>query len=375
MKNLNRIFALMLLVCLAVASCKKEERDLNENISPVGTLSLPVNQASIKLTPSNAAASQQFKWTSATPEDGGLILYEVAFDKEGGNFSKPVFKVVSDGGGVQPQVTISHKDLTRIAALCGINSSSSGKVNWTVMASKASNSKVGQEVRTLQLERPAGFAEVPTDLYLTGSATEGGDDFAKAVKFKKLEDGVFELYTSLKAGSYILTDKPAQAGRKFFAEGASIKEGATGITVSGSTKAYYLKYDFNVASVIEVSEVQSVGLYMSAYGNEIGQLNYTSAGTWQSGIIPVVFYQFSWGRDERYKFAVHTASGVKYMGSSNVNNVSPVGQAASYFYLNSVTNDQWNNTYKFNPSADNKNIKATVNLGGDGPYSHTIVTQ
>ena len=243
------------------------------------------------------------------------------------------------------------------------------------MASKASNSKVGQEVRTLQLERPAGFAEVPTDLYLTGSATEGGDDFAKAVKFKKLEEGVFELYTSLKAGSYMLTDKPAQAGRKFFAEGASIKEGATGITVSGSTKAYYLKYDFNVASVIEVSEVQSVGLYMSAYGNEIGQLNYTSAGTWQSGIIPVVFYQFSWGRDERYKFAVHTASGVKYMGSSNVNNVSPVGQAASYFYLNSVTNDQWNNTYKFNPSADNKNIKATVNLGGDGPYSHTIVTQ
>ena len=375
MKNLKTIYALMLLVSLAVVSCKKDEKDLNENISPVGALSLPVNQASIKLTPSNAAASQQFKWASATPEDGGLILYEVAFDKEGGNFSAPVFKVVSDGGGVQPQVTISHKDLTKIAALCGIGSSSTGKVNWTVIASKASNRKSGQETRTLQLERPAGFAEVPTDLYLTGSASEGGDDLSKAVKFKKLEDGVFELYTSLKAGSYTLTDKPAQAGRKFFAEGASIKEGPTGVTVNGNAKAYYLKYDFNVASVIEVSEVQSVGLYMSAYGNEIGQLNYTSAGTWQSGTIPVVFYQFSWGRDERYKFAIHTSTGIKYMGSSNVNNVSPVGQAASYFYLNPVTNDQWNNTYKFNPSADNKSIKATVSLGANGPYTHTIVTE
>ena len=366
---------MMLLASVAVLSCKKDEKDLNENIGPVSTLSTPLNQAAIKLTPSNAAASQQFKWTAATPEDGGLILYEVAFDKEGGNFSAPVFKVVSDGGGVQPQVTISHKDLTKIAALCGINSSSTGKVNWTVIASKASSKKVGQETRTLQFERPAGFAEVPTDLYLTGSATEGGDDLAKAVKFKKLEEGVFEVYTSLKAGTYSLTDKMTSAGRKFFAEGASIKEGTSTITVSGNTKAFYMKYDFNVASVIEVSEVQSVGLYMSAYGNEIGQLTYTSGGTWQSGVIPVVFYQFSWGRDERYKFALHTSGGIKYMGSSNVNNVSPVGQAASYFYLNSVSNDQWNNTYKFNPSADNKTIKATVNLGATGPYTHTIVTE
>lgn len=365
----------MLLLSLAAVSCKKDEKDLNENISPISALSLPANQASIKLTPSNAAASQQFKWTSATSEDGGLILYEVAFDKEGGNFSSPVFKVVSDGGGVQPQVTISHKDLTKIAALCGINSSSTGKVNWTVIASKASNKKAGQEARTLQLERPAGFAEVPAELYLTGSASEGGDDLSKAVKFKKLEEGVFEIYTSLKAGTYSLTDKPAQAGRKFFTESASIKEGTSTITITGNAKAYYLKYDFNVASVIEVSEIQSVGLYMSAYANEIGQLTYTSGGTWQSGIIPVVFYQFSWGRDERYKFALHTSSGIKYLGSSNVNNVSPVGQSASYFYLNAVSNDQWNNTFKFNPSADNKSITATVNLGANGTYTHMIVTQ
>ncbi|PWS30469.1 SusE domain-containing protein [Pedobacter paludis] len=375
MKNFKKLFAMVLVVCTAAISCKKDEKALNENISTIGGLSLPANQASIKLTPSNASASQQFKWTAATPEDGGLILYEVAFDKEGGNFTNPVFKVVSDGGGVQPQVTISHKDLTKIAALCGINSSSTGKVNWTVIASKASSKKVGQESRSLQLERPAGFAEVPTDLYLTGSATESGDDVTKGIKFKKLEDGVYELYTSLKAGTYQLTDKQTAAGRKFYAEGALLKEGTSAITVIGSTKVYYLKYDFNVASVVEMSEIQSVGLYMSAYASEIGQLSYTSGGTWQSGVIPVVFYQFSWGRDERYKFALHTSAGIKYMGSSNVNNVSPVGQAASYFYLNAVTNDQWNNTYKFNPSADNKSIKATVNLGATGPYTHNIVNQ
>ncbi|WP_431292284.1 SusE domain-containing protein [Pedobacter sp. P26] len=375
MKNLKTLFAMVIVVCTAAISCKKDEKSLNENISTTAALSLPANMANIKLTPSNASASQQFKWTVASPEDGGLILYEVVFDKEGGNFSNPVFKVLSDGGGIQPQVTISHKDLTKIAALCGINSSSTGKVNWTVIASKASNKKTNQETRTLQLERPAGFAEVPTDLYLTGSATENGDDVSKAIRFKKLEDGVYELYTFLKAGTYQLTNKPVAAGRKFYAEGNLLKEGASTITVTGNTKVYYLKYDFNVASVVEVSEIQSLGLYMSAYASEIGQLNYTANGTWQSGVIPVVFYQFSWGRDERYKFALHTSAGIKYMGSSNVNNVSPAGQAASYFYLNTVSNDQWNNTYKFDPSADNKSVKATVSLGAAGPYTHTIITQ
>lgn len=375
MKNLKKLFAMVLVISTAAGSCKKDEKALNENISTIGSLSLPANLASIKLTPSNASASQQFKWTAAIPEDGGLILYEVAFDKEGGNFSSPVFKVVSDGGGIQPQITISHKDLTKIAALCGINSSSTGKVNWTVIASKASSKKVGQESRTLQLERPAGFAEVPADLYLTGSATESGDDVTRGIKFKKLEDGVYELYTSLKAGTYQLTDKQTAAGRKFYAEGALLKEGTSTITVTGNTKVYYFKYDFNVASVVEMSEIQSVGLYMSAYASEIGQLSYTSGGTWQSGMIPVVFYQFSWGRDERYKFALHTSAGIRYMGSSNLNNVGPGGQAASYFYLNAVTSDQWNNTYKFDPSADNKSVKATVNLGAVGPYTHTIITQ
>ena len=374
MKTLKIVFGLWF-ACIALSSCKKDERSLNENIGAVGALSLPSDQASIKLTPSDATATQQFKWAAATPDDGGLVLYEVAFDKDGGDFANPVFKVVSDGAGVQPQVTISHKDLTKIAALCGINSSSTGKVRWTVIASKASNAKPGQESRTLQLERPAGFAEVPTELYLTGSATEAGDDLAKALKFKKLEEGVFEIYTSLKPGTYQLTNKAGDGGRKFFAEGAQIKEGTSSVTVSGSTKAFYLKYDFNVAAVVEATEIQSVGLYMSAYAAEIGQLAYVANGVWQSGNIPVEFYQFSWGRDERYKFAMHTSAGIKYMGSSNVNNVSPVGQSASYFYLNPVTNDQWNNTYKFNPAADNKSVKAMLNFGSGGAYTHSIVVQ
>lgn len=357
-----------------ITSCKKDVKELNENVSAVGQLSLPANQASLKLTPTDASASLLFKWDATTAQDGELVLYEIAFDKENGDFSNPFYKVVSDGGGVQTQIRLTHKDLTKIAALGGIASSTTGKIKWAVIVSKASNKKVSAETRVLQLERPAGFAELPNELYITGSATEGGEDISKALKLKKLEGGVFEIYTSLKAGTYQLTDKAGADGKKFYVDGVLVKEGTTAVTVTGATKVYHLKYDFNVATVLDASEIQGFGLYMSAYGAEIGQLNYTGNGVWQSGVIPVVFYQFSWGRDERYKFAIHTTAGVQYLGSSNVNNVSPVGQGASYFYLNEVTSDQWNNTYKFNPSADNHNVKVTATLSAGGSYTHEVTT-
>ena len=375
MKNLRIILVCLAVAMLSLSSCKKTEKALNDSIGTVGSLMIPQNQQNIKLMPSNALATQQFKWSTATAEDGGLVLYEVAFDKENGDFSKPVFKVVSDGAGVLPQVTITHKELTKIAALCGVNASSIGNLKWTVIASKATNKKADSENRILQLERPAGFAEVPANLFITGSATEAGEEIAKAIKFRKLEEGVFEIYTTLKPGSYQLVDQTMAAARKFYADGTAIKEGTNTINVTSTANVYYLKYDFNVASVLDQAEVQGLGLYMSAYGNEIGQLTYASNGTWQSGNIPVAFYPFSWGKDERYKFALRTATGIRYLGSSNVNNSSPVGQGAAYAYLYPVSNDQWNNTYKFDPAADNKNVKVLVKLNADGPYTHQVIIQ
>ncbi len=372
MKKLLSLGTMTLLLMVFIASCRKETRKLNENLSPVAALTLPLEGANINLEPTTNK-SATFSWEKTTAEDGGLVLYELVFDKEGGDFSKPFYKTLSDGGGVDTQITITHKALTKIAAQGGIQSSSMGKLKWTVIASKATNQKLATVSRTIEVQRPAGFAEIPAALYLTGSATEGGVDATKAVAMKRLEDGVFEIYTSLKAGTYQLTDKLAADGKKFYVEGTVIKEGTSSITVTGATKVYRLKYDFNVASVLDVTEIQSMGLYMSAYNTEIAQLSYIGNGVFQSPVTPVEFYQFSWGRDERYKFSLHTPAGVEYYGSVNANNVSPVGQPASYFYLTPVTNSQWDNTYKFNPAADRQNVKVTVTFSAAAPYTHEVV--
>jgi starch-binding outer membrane protein SusE/F len=371
MKRLISSGSMMLLLMFIITSCKKETRALNENLSPVSSLSLPLDNASINLDPTSSQ-SVLFSWEETVAEDGNFVLYEIAFDKEGGNFSSPIFKTVSEGGGVRNEITFTHKDLVKIAALGGIEASSTGKLKWTVIASKATNKKLATVTRTLELKRPAGFADIPAALYLTGTATEGGDDVTKAVAMKRVESGVFEVYTSLKAGTYYLTDKAASDGKKFYVEGTVIKEGTNAITVTGATKVYRLRYDFNVASVLEATEIQRMGLFMSAYNREIAQLDYVGNGVFQSPVTPVEFYQFSWGRDERYKFALHTSAGVEYQGSVNANNVNPIGQPASYFYLTPVSNSQWDNTYKFNPAADMKNVKVTVRFSPATPYTHEV---
>jgi hypothetical protein len=369
MKKLITSGLVLLLAMLIVTSCKKDVKPLNQNITAVSNLTLPASDVAVVLAPATPA-SLDFQWDPATAADGDYVLYEIAFDKVGGDFSKPIYKTVSNGGGVQTKVTLTHKDLNKIANLGGIAASSTGKLIWTVLASKGTNVVVGSTSRTIQLSRPAGFADLPADMYITGSATEGGTDISKAVKLKKNEEGVFEIYTSLKAGDYILTDKPTADGKKYYVDNGLIKEGSTPVAITAA-KNYKLTFDFNVATT-SMDEIQSVGLWMAAYNKEIGNLNYIGNSTWEIASLPIVFFQFSWGKDDRYKFVVHTSAGTQFLGSSKGDNGPPAGQPASYFFLLPVTNDQWANTYKFDPSADLHNVKVDVSFKADAAYTHSV---
>jgi hypothetical protein len=371
MKNLFGIGGIALLIILSIFSCKKDVVPLDTSLTAVSSLDAPADGASIQLQPATGA-SIVFQWSAASTPDSGLILYEVAFDKADGDFSQPVFKLLSDGSGMQTQATIAQKDLNKIAALAGIASSSSGNIKWAVIASKATNKIISTVTQTLQITRPAGFAVIPDSLFITGTATEAGDDITQAIPFKKLDDGVFQLYTSLKPGSYLLTDHRSGDGASYYVDANNVIQlGSTPTTVTDTMKAYRLNVDLNVATFKE-EEIQSIGLYQSANDKEIGQLTYAGNSTWEINSLPVEFVQFSWGRDDRYKFIMHSSSGLEYWGSQSADNVPPAGQPASYFYLLPVTNDQWSNTYKFDPSADLHSVKVDVFFKADGPYTHSV---
>jgi len=378
MKNIaNKLFCAALLLVVGITGCKKDKTLEHTQVTAVAALFAPANDAYVKLDPK--AGSTDFQWEQARAEDGGVVLYEVVFDKVDGDFSKPLFSYASEGNGLYPRLSLTHTELNKIASNAGIESLMAGKIKWTVRSSKGVNVQQSAEVRTLELERPAGFSEIPADLYLTGAASEGGDDLAKAMQFKKTATGVFEIYTALKPGAYHFAERNSGTPKTFSVDGDNLKNGGS-VDYAGATKVYRIRVDFNTATV-NYTEIVSIGLFFSADNKVIFTLPYTSNGQFVASNQPVVFHQESWGRDERYKFqmSVKKADGstaVEWYGSTNRDNQAATADSPpSYFNVVPVDNSQYDFSFKFNHAADNKNVDVALKFNAESAYTHTVTVK
>lgn len=374
--NVTALFVLLL--SLSIIGCKKEGRDINMNISEVTQFYAPNDNLHVKLEPATSA-SVVFEWDQAKAEDGALVMYEVAFDKQGGDFSAPVYKIASDGNGVQNKLTLSHKDLNRIANFAGIKSLETGKLIWTVLASKGTNVKKAALSRTIEVERPAGFAEIPTEVYLTGDATEAGTNLSSAIKLKSTGAGTFEIYTSLKPGTYNFVNKTSGTATSYQIQGSFIKEGgAVQSPATSGTQVYRIELDFNNAAV-KINEITKVGFWFAPNNTLQAELTYAGGGVFQALNVPIVFKQESWGRDERYKFRM-TLKGTdgtettEDWGSSNRDNSRPTaGTPAAWYNIFKQQVNQWDYTFKFATEADMKNVDLILNFKPDAAYNHQVV--
>lgn len=375
MKTFIKLSFVVILAIIAVTSCKKDTRALNTDVNAVSTLNAPVSGASYTLAPATGP-SIQFKWNASTTQD--QVLYEVAFDKADGDFSKPIYKVLSDGSGVQTQATITQKILNTVASLAGVASLTTGTLKWAVITSKATNGKVSTASNTIQLTRPAGFAVLPAAIYLTGSATEQGTDVSKALPFKKISDGVFELYTSLQAGTYSIIDNITGTPVTYSIQNNTsvIAGGAT--TVSGATKVYRISIDLSNASAT-ITQIVSVGFFNAPDNKVYFELPYKGNSQWEIDNTTITIPQESYGLDSRYKykFTVADAGGnqsVEWYGSINSDNQDPSASTpASYYYMYPVDNSQFNFCFKVNPAYNNKVGNVNVNYSpGISNYTNSI---
>lgn len=376
MKNIFYCLLAGIVALVVISGCKKDKTLGNTNVSAVKNLFLPEDGKYIKIA-SGASGSVAFEWEQARAEDNGLVLYEVVFDKEGGDFSKPLYSVPSDGNGLYNKLTASFSDLNKIATLAGVKPQEAGKVIWTVMSSKGINAVAAAQKRVVEIERPAGFTDIPTELFLTGTATEGGDDLTKAVKFKQTAPGKFEIYTSLKAGSFHFADRLTGTPSTYSYDGAKLTE-AGNTEVTGATKVQKIEVDFNVAAY-KTTEVANVGLWFAAENKIWFDLTYAGNGTWEANDKSIVFHQESWGRDERYKFRftfknADNSSTTQFYGSANSdNNAADANTPPSYYYMKPVNNSQYDYCFKFNHAFDNKtaDIKVMFNTTA-AEYTHTV---
>ena len=345
-------WATCLVIALMAASCTNDMEYKDAAVSSVSQLYEPEDAKSVQLVAS-ATASLYFEWAPALAEDSGSPLYEVVFDKEGGDFSQPIYRVVSDDNGTRNYATIPHKTLNKIAAAAGIDGGLSGTVIWTVMASRGLNTATSTLSRKLTITRLAGFAEVPNRLYVTGEGSEGGTDITKAVQCSSPEAGVFEIFTRLEAGKgFKLADNNSADAKLYHLQNNIIVEGDGDSSVD-ATGVYRITFDFTTAAV-KMTQIKSMGFWFCPDGKVTIDMPYVANGVFQGQGV-VSFKQESWGRDQRYKFLMIYSDGTRQMwGTANTTDSNPGAAKADdpYFYMAETPDNQWDQKWKLNDEFD-----------------------
>jgi hypothetical protein len=358
-----------------IGGCSDDDKVRDTNVTAVKTLYEPAADKSIVLQTS-ASATAYFEWEPAKAEDSGMVLYELAFDRANGDFSSPVYRMPSDNNGGYNHATVTHKQLNKIAAMMGIESAATGKFQWTVFSSKGINEKRAEEVRTIEITRLAGFADVPVDVYVTGEGSEGGTDLSKAQPMKAIAGGEFEVYTKLTVGkTYYFTDAKTGTPRRFYTENGLLKEGETAITPS-KTAVYRINLDFNVGNAT-YTEVKAFKLFFCPNNIDLFELPYSGYGVFKAASQPVNFKQESWGGDERYKFRMYITDAqgerIEYWGTKNNTDSRPTATSpASYYYIMNTPTNQWDQKWKFAGEMDGALVDATAFFQAEGEYTHEI---
>ena len=371
---MTKLFSKLFFIAAAliVVGCEEDDALSHTEVSAVEALYAPEDNTFYNL---GAQSSAVFQWQAARAEDNGVVLYEVAFDVEGGDFSEPVYVIPSDGKGLQRSLNLSFTTLNQIAGMAGIEPETTGKLQWTVWSSKGINVKESNLFRTIEVERPGGFP-TPDELFITGSATEAGGDLANAIPLKKTGATTFEVYTSLSEGEYQFATRNTGTPDTFFIENGKLKaEGTT--AYSGEEKVYRIRIDFSDGSV-EMTEIQKVELWFAPNGEFLFDLPYAGNGTWLADDKTIEFRQESWGRDERYKFRFTVANNgetqEEWFGSTNADNQRPdANTSPAYWHMVPVTNDHWNNSFKFATEVDMSTVDVEVIFNTEVPeYTHSV---
>lgn len=378
MKKIILQIALIVSTIFLFAGCNDTMGEIDNSLTDVKALIEPMDGKAVVLQPA-ATASEYFEWEYANISDGGPAIYQIAFDRENGDFSNPVYITYSSNNGFSNFVTISHKQLNKIAGMMGINPSETSNIKWTVFSLKGTKSIKAAQENIMSVTRLAGFPEeeIPIDLFVTGEASESGTDLSKSHKMKAISNGEFEVYTKLKAGaSYNFVSSNTGTPNSFsISNGLIVKEGSSTVATEG---VYKITLDFNTgASTIAL--VTSVSFYFSPEGAILFELPYKGNGVFQA-TETVTFKQEGWGRDERYKFRMSikedggAGNEVEYeWGTLNQTDSRPTPTSPeSYYYLKLLNPTQWDNKWKLMGEFDGVPAIYTIYLQADKPYTHSI---
>lgn len=300
------LFASML--CWFMASC--EETETYSDLVPSDELYFPRDRYTVDLSTGKDII---LEWKSSGE---GFVVYEVVFDTETGDFSNPLYVILSANNGASPNVTVSSSTLNSIALKAGCLPGSTVTLKWTVRVWKGAESALYDESRNISVTRANTVSPLPKEVSVSGTATEndatielvaatpvsdtkGNPNYVSQVQ---REIGGFECFTRLDAGNFTVTD---DQGRYFrLDESGSILQAEEGsVTENTETGIYYLYLDFNTMRWSK-KEIDKVEFERRAGYGAIGVMDYKGNGVW-------TLVDFDWGSesDSRYAFICYYKDG------------------------------------------------------------------
>lgn len=360
---------------LAMASCQ-ETYELNTNFSEPTELNGPSNLILDVTSPTPVVLS----WNGGGAEDGGIVLYEVLFDKQGGDFSNPLAVMKSDLGA-KPQLSLTHAALNTMARNAGIKPEASGSLQWTVRASKGGVVKPCDKVGSLSVTRGEGIDNIPQKLYLFGSAAENAGQ-----AFRTVEEGVFQIFTELKDGEIKFNSEAAGNGFEYYIDATDkLKEGSNSKAVAASSEVARVTVDFNTMSMKIDAIGAQVRCIWGATFNNIAVCNYIGNGRFQ-GEGDIVFIDQSrpesnppswlgWTEERYYFIANVNGSEMCWGRHDSVSPERPVGgEPASFYSLYEFGWSQWDHLWKMSGSLDLKHATITIETNKDNLFMHTFTS-
>lgn len=373
MKKIILIFTLALIL----VSCSKKYEFSTQFTTPT-VLNSPTS-VTINVASTN---NIELSWSGGGAESG-IVIYEVLFDKEGGDFSAPIYRTFSDLG-VESKLTLTHALLNTIARKAGISTANTGKVIWTVTASKGGEVRSSDLVNQISVTRGEGIDYSGNTLYLYGTATENGG--AGGLEMRKSADGVFVIYTSFPVNGniYFKSSKTDADAFVCYADvTGKIKEGAGAYSVTANVTAevYRIIVDLNTQK-ISLDKITNIRAIWGVNFMVMGIFNYNQNGIFEANNCIIKFITstrpetnppswLSW-IEERYYFIASVNGEDKCWGRRDgVSPERPAGsESLSFYELEEFAWSQWDHLWKMKGSLDLTKCTITINTNKDGLMVH-----
>lgn len=291
MKTIKKIFSFILLAGI-VLSCGEES-----NMEPVGNWELstpapttPAINANVVLQDNLPASAVRFEWQPASASSRFIVQYTVHVVTAGStNFENALLTLTPANSGKNAFVETTAQQIDYILWARCYPAGAEVDLEWVVVAKsidKTSTAKQAFSITRFQNEY------MPETMFISGSATEAGEDITEATKMRTHKDAdgnvtnIFDVYTTLTAGkTYFFRDENNTTSKIFGGEEGALAGCGAAITAP-ETGVYRVTVDLNsnTYSLLKIDRWSLVGdAVEGGWGGDV-PLTYAGNSIWTTTI-------------------------------------------------------------------------------------------